>query len=367
MPDMRAFAVLAVLGGAAGAQDAATRRDGDGFVAALERTLEGVQEGSAEAKLGIGTIHDLGLGVPPDPAEAFRWYLDAAREGLAEAQFNVAVMLDAGTGVPRDRKGAAVWYARAALGGNDRARYNLGVLYELGEGVDRNTTLSRAWLAEVSPRLDAARERLAAAPPPATGALAAPRPLAAALQEADGTGRADLVWTAAPGPSDVRYVVEIAARLASGGFEPVAHAETALSAASLAVPPDVPLLWRVSAVGAGDYAASPWQSVDGGGSVEGPEGRARFVLPPDDTAALVLAAELSAAFRVAGLMIEPARLDAEAERTGVVHAFPADTGLAVRVASALPGFGPRGVRRDDLAGPVPGLVEVVVVGGPAAD
>ena len=363
-------------GGPAGAQDgaAASVQPGrDGYAAALESALDGVREGSAEAKLGLGTIYDLGLGVPRDPVRAFRWYEEAAEEGLSDAQFNVAVMLDAGTGVPQDREAAAVWYARAALGGSDRARYNLGILHELGQGVDRNPALSRAWLAEAAPSIDAARARLDTVAPGEAGALAAPRPLAAVLFQEDGAGRLDLVWTAGPGPGGVRYMAEVAARRASGGFEPIAHGETALSALSLPVPADVPLLWRVSAVGAGGYAASPWREVgaEGEGGTAGPGaapiGRARFVLPPDDTAALVLAAELSSAFRVAGLMIEPARLGGSVETTQVVFAYPSDADLAVRVASGLPGPVPRALARGDIADAVPGLVEISVVGGPAAN
>ena len=402
LPPAAAALALGLAAPAVPAQDLSSDafREQD-YYTALSLWLGEAEDGSAEAKMGLGTLYDLGLGVARDSATAFRWYLEAAEEGLADAQFNVAVMLDAGTGVPQDRAAAALWYARAAAAGNVRAQYNLGILYELGDGVARNPALARAWLAAAAPSLGAARDRLdrlaAAEPAP----LAPPRPVSGVLSEiaavpaeegtADGTPpegpggpHADLVWTAAPGPADARFVVELAARRAAGGFEPVAAAETALSAVSLPAPADRPLLWRVSMVGAGDYAASDWQPVarpagsgpagdgdagDGGtgtADTDAPLGRVRFELPADDTAALMLAAELSAGFRVAGLLIEAARLDAAPGGASVTYAFAADRPLAERIATALPGFGPDAARQAPLPEALPGLVTVAVVGGPAA-
>ena len=368
--------------GVAVAQDApeqAFRRQD--YAGALELWTAAAEEGSAEAKLGLGTLYDLGLGVARDPAQAFRWYLEAADEGLADAQFNVAVMLDAGTGVPRDRAAAALWYARAAAAGHVRSQYNLGILYELGDGVDRNLALARAWFTAAAPGLGAARERLDALPAAAPGPLAAPRPVAGTLRDDGGTLRADLVWTAAPEPGGARFAVEIAARRASGGFDPVARTDTALSAIALEVPEGIALLWRVSAVADGDYAASPWRALSdgadapaGGGEPDAagagtgaPGGRVRFDLTQDDAAALVLAAELSVSFRLAGLMIETARLDGAPGRTQVRYAYGADAELARRIAAALPGLSADGAAQADLPGAVPGLVEIAIVGGPAGN
>ena len=352
---------------------------GADYAATLERLLAEAEDGSAEAKLGLGMLYDLGLGVERDPAAAFRWYGAAAAQGLPEALFNVAVMFDSGTGVARDRRAAAVWYARAALRGNARAQLNLGILFELGDGVDRSLPLARVWLGQAAGSIDRARERLDALPPAAGTPLVPPVPLASALRGDE----AELVWSVPGGGGP--FLVEIVARTASGGFEPVAETRTDLSAALLAAPAGRPLLWRVSALGARDYAPSPWMRLEGAGADSaGPEpvrpgsiggepvladgatpiGRVRFALPADDTAALVLAAELAAPFRLAGLMVAPATLGAAAGETRVRYGHESDADLAARIASALPGtIRPELAEMPDAS---PGLVEVSLAGGPAA-
>ena len=344
---------------------------GQDYAGALDRLLAEAEDGSAEAKLGLGTLYDLGLGVARDPAKAFRWYLEAADEGLSEAQFNVAVMLDSGTGVPQDRTAAAIWYSRAALHGNVRAQYNLGILFEVGDGVDLNSALARVWLGEAAESLGAARERLDALEPVAAGPLTAPMPLAAAAIVADGRQQAELVWTAPGAEGDERFLVEIVALRASGGYEPVSETDTDRSAVLVDIPAGVPLLWRVSALADGSYAASSWQRLGdtedalSASEGDGPLGRVRFDLPADDPAALVLAAELSASFRIAGLMMTPARLGGTPTDTTVRYDFASDADLAARIASALPGSVE--ARRSDLAESLPGLVEITLTGGPAAN
>ena len=376
-PGLTAAFVLAAF--AASAQDVSVPASGgQDYDAALARLLDEAQEGSAEAKLGLGTLYDLGLGVARDPAKAFRWYLEAAGEGVADAQFNVAVMLDAGTGVPQDRAEAAIWYARAALRGNVRAQYNLGILFEIGDGVDRNAALARAWLGRAALDLDAARTRLEAIEPAAGGPPAPPRILLGERRLEDGATKAELVWTAPEGAADGRFLVEVVARDASGGFVPISETWTELSAALPEVPGGVPLLWRVTAVGQGDYAASRWRTLGGERSdgeapaarpeEGGPLGRVRFELPSDDVAALILAAELSASFRLAGLMVVPASLGAASSRARVRYAYPADEALAVRIAAALPGSVEPELDAGDAGDdPVPGTVRVALSGGPAAN
>ena len=341
---------------------------GEDTVSLLARWLDEAEDGSAEAKLGLGTLYDLGLGVESDAARAFRWYAEAAEEGLAQAQFNVALMLDEGRGASRDRRAAAGWYARAALRGDARAALNLGILFEMGDGVDRNLALARAWLTESARGLDRAGERLDALPAPGDGPPAAPAPLVSAVRD----GRAELAWTAPGGAADGRFLVEVVARDASGGFAPVTETSTGLSAALVEVPEGIPLLWRVSALGRDDYAASPWQTLgEGDGEAAriergGPIGRVRFELPSDDIAALVLAAELSASFRLAGLMVVPAGLGASPTRARVSYAYASDAALAARIAAALPGsVVPE--RDDGAAAGAPGLVRVALAGGPAAN
>ncbi|WP_244060851.1 tetratricopeptide repeat protein, partial [Aeromonas caviae] len=68
------------------------------------------EQGNADAQVGLGSMYELGKGVPQDDKQAVTWYHKAAEQGNAEAQFNLGVMYAKGQGVPQDYKQAAVWY-----------------------------------------------------------------------------------------------------------------------------------------------------------------------------------------------------------------------------------------------------------------
>jgi hypothetical protein len=55
-----------------------------------------------------------GGGVPPDYAEAVKWYRKAANQGDADAQFVLGTLYDEGRGVPQDYVEAHKWYNLAA-------------------------------------------------------------------------------------------------------------------------------------------------------------------------------------------------------------------------------------------------------------
>ena len=200
------------------AESGAEAFDRSDFAAAAELWRKEAAAGSAEAKFGLGLISDLGLGVPRDAAKAMRWYLEAADDGLSNAQFNVAVMLDAGTGVPRDVGAAAVWYGRAAANGHHRAQYNLGLLYAAGEGVPQNPDLARYWLGRAAEALPAAAERLAKLAPARSDqrTFTAPGILVGAVVTNGSARRAEMVWSAPPGPPGAQFLLEVA-RLPAGG------------------------------------------------------------------------------------------------------------------------------------------------------
>jgi uncharacterized caspase-like protein len=70
--------------------------------------------GDAKAQNYVGEIYERGLGIPPDHAEAARWYRLAAEQGYAPAQLNLGQLLEQGLGVPRDVPAALEWYRRAS-------------------------------------------------------------------------------------------------------------------------------------------------------------------------------------------------------------------------------------------------------------
>ncbi len=391
MSAFRVIAVVAAVLSAPASLTAETGRDAfgrDDFTRAADLWRAEAADGSADAKFGLGLIHDLGLGVPRNSSIALRWYLEAAGEGLVDAQFNTAVMLDAGTGVPRDLAAAALWYARAAAGGHHRAQYNLGLMYEAGSGVPRNADLARAWYTRSEIALSAAEARLSRlAPAPDRERIAvAPSPVSGSVATADGKAMAELVWTAMPGPAGAVYRVEAAA---PGDAAPLAETATNLSAARLDLPGGAaPLRWRVGLVPPGDEAPlwSAWQDI------VLPEPKADPAAPPaamaattpgapepamlrtkedvailfnaGDVSALSLAAELSTALARNGVSSRIEQADAASEVTMVAYPPGGDAALARAIADFLPGTGNADPARPD--GIVSGdkTVMVRLVGGP---
>ncbi len=239
------------------------------------------EAGDLAAQLSLGTLYDLGQGMPRDPATAYGWYRRAAASGSPAAEFNVAAMCDTGDGVPRNTAEAALWYGRAAAHGNRRAQYTLGQLYAAGDGVPRNPDQAEAWFRAAATDLPAAAERLAALRrtggearqrPPAPADAAHPIEAAQPVAPADGdvipavanppgtAGVVELVWVNPAQPVPVRFFVQL---LALDPIEPREVFATYLDeTATLATLDRVPgrYAWRVYAVGRnlGHYAASEW-------------------------------------------------------------------------------------------------------------
>jgi hypothetical protein len=83
------------------------------------------EKGSIGAVLELGVMHEIGLGVRRDYAEAVRWYRIAAERGHADGQLLLGLMYKGGQGVPRDYVEAYMWISLAAsrAGVDDRERY----------------------------------------------------------------------------------------------------------------------------------------------------------------------------------------------------------------------------------------------------
>ena len=104
------------------------------------------QQGNAKAQLKLGAMYDIGLGVPRDYHEREKWCRLAAEQGEAFAQLCLGEMYDHGKGVPKDFKEAVKWYRLAAEQGNVFAQEKLGWKYILGEGTPQDDVLAHMWL-----------------------------------------------------------------------------------------------------------------------------------------------------------------------------------------------------------------------------
>jgi len=103
------------------------------------------EKGDDEAQIILGSMHDIGLGVPQDYREAVKWYRLAAEQGNAKAQLKLGSMYDIGLGVPQDYKERGKWCRLAAEQGDAFAQLCLGEIYDHGKGVSRDFKEAVKW------------------------------------------------------------------------------------------------------------------------------------------------------------------------------------------------------------------------------
>ncbi len=117
------------------------------------------RDGDLDAMSNLGVMHDLGLGVAPDPARAVELYRAAADRGSAAAQNNLGIAYALGRGVERDKVQAIQWLGAAGKKGLLLAENTLGVLYLIA-GDERSGAV---WLSRAVARggFGAARRNLA--------------------------------------------------------------------------------------------------------------------------------------------------------------------------------------------------------------
>ena len=109
----------------------------------------------------LGVMHDLGQGVPENPAEAVRLFRQAASEGDANANASLGVMYANGRGIAPDYVQSMRYYRRAAELGSASGFLGVGQLYHQGFGVARQPQEAAAWyLAAHAMRDTRARELL---------------------------------------------------------------------------------------------------------------------------------------------------------------------------------------------------------------
>ena len=109
------------------------------FTEALGWYRKAADQGDAEARVRVGNMYRMGLGVQQDYAEALRVYRLAADQGNPNAQNALAYMYQQGFGVKQDYAEAARLLHLSANQGNAAAQFELGALYEKGLGVDQDS------------------------------------------------------------------------------------------------------------------------------------------------------------------------------------------------------------------------------------
>lgn len=108
------------------------------YAAALPGFRAAAESGDATAQYLLGSMNELGLGVPQSDFLAVFWYRRAAKQGLAYAQFNLGFMYANGRGVPKDDREAVRWFRAAAEQGLGDAQAELGMMLRDGRGVAKD-------------------------------------------------------------------------------------------------------------------------------------------------------------------------------------------------------------------------------------
>lgn len=120
---------------------AAAYKRGD-YATALEAWRPLAEQGDVHAQFDLGAMYDHGMGVPPNDAEAAKWYRLAAEQGHLDAQFSIGLAYVKGQGVRQDYSEAVRWFRMAADQGEPNAQVALGVMYDNGTGVPPNPSMA---------------------------------------------------------------------------------------------------------------------------------------------------------------------------------------------------------------------------------
>ena len=195
----------------------------------------------------------------------------------------------------------------------------------------------------------------------------APGSLVGAVVTGGDTRRAELVWTASPGPPGALFLIEVARLPAPGETSGAIFFSTYTEASAQAV--RLPLgefAWRVSFVDRGEarYAPSPWRPLGAGGTAGLPQGRITLRVAAEDARAGRLAGELADSFSGAGLWVRVEPAENAADESGVRYAYREDVELAARIAEFLPVLDAADAVLSPDLDAAPGEIVVRLIGGP---
>jgi TPR repeat protein len=116
------------------------------FTSARTEFFHEAMLGHAGAQFYLGEIHEGGVGVTVDYANAFKWYHSAARQEHPHAQRRLAYLYSLGLGTDQDEAKAFTWYLRSADNGDVLAQLEVGLRYRQGKGTGRNPLQAYKWL-----------------------------------------------------------------------------------------------------------------------------------------------------------------------------------------------------------------------------
>ncbi len=145
-----AAVVLALgLAGASGAlagykegKDAFDKRD---YAAAWKELEPLAKQGNRDAMYLLGSMYQMGMGVPPSNQDAIAWYRKSADAGKPDAIFMMGVMHEGGAGVPRNVNEAFNWYKKSADRGFYPGILKVADMYGKGRGVKKDLAQSYFW------------------------------------------------------------------------------------------------------------------------------------------------------------------------------------------------------------------------------
>ncbi len=145
------------------------------YATALREWQSLAEAGDPRAQVGLGFMHEKGLGVPQDHTKAVRWYRSGSEQGDAIAEYNLAVMYGNGTGVLRDYVKAFALFSLSSGHGNTEAANSLSYIERLMTPLELSQAKDLLTLADED-RANATRIVLSDAPPPTAPAVDDPAP-----------------------------------------------------------------------------------------------------------------------------------------------------------------------------------------------
>jgi len=117
------------------------------FQKALSLLLPLAEDGLLVAQAAVAQIYMEGLGVPPDPAAAMKWYVKAARRGDTSAEFMVGdALLSGSDGLDKNIEEGVCLLERSANKAYQPAQFTLSCLYRDGLGRSQDLIKAYKWM-----------------------------------------------------------------------------------------------------------------------------------------------------------------------------------------------------------------------------
>jgi TPR repeat protein len=113
---------------------------------AFKWLLEAAKSGNVQAQARVGRMSLEAEGTAADFSEGLKWLERAANAGDEEAQTDLGELYLQGVAAARDFGKAMNWFQRASKQGNARAQMGLGTMYAQGQGVPKDMDLARGYL-----------------------------------------------------------------------------------------------------------------------------------------------------------------------------------------------------------------------------